>query len=256
MVVIFHYLFLPFNVDQSEHTINYLYICLIQSFIAVLCLIIIFGITGLLINDNKWNIIKEFLLILSLLLVIGLVLFVSRDLFYHNTQNWSLKYYLEETRNSMLAGFLIFAIYYPFRHIRLLKEVKKTDRGPVITRISINSTVKGEHFLIDPDNIIYVKSDGNYIEVISYENNEVKKVIKRITIKDFEKQLSNYEFIVRVHRSFIANIKQISDIKGGAQGLLIKFKHIQEKIPVSRSFLKEFKRKFSTFSNVIYPGNL
>lgn len=184
---------------------------------------------------------------ISLLFFVGIILFISRDFFYKNPENWSLKYYFEESCNTYLSGFLILTIYYAFRYILFLKDIKVIDNKPNKGKILINTKVKADKILIEPEKILYAKSDGNYVKVFYCDEYTIKNSIIRITIKDFEQQLSAYKYIIRVHRSHIVNVNHISHIRKVDNGLNIEVKQIHETIPVSRSFIKGFKRGISIF---------
>lgn len=64
--------------------------------------------------------------------------------------------------------------------------------------------------LISIDDIIYVKANGNY-SILSIEN-EQRRISKKI--KYFEEKLNCYDFI-RIHNSYLVNVKRIKEIKLG-----------------------------------------
>jgi hypothetical protein len=243
LIILFQFLFEPFNVEREEHTMSYIYICIIQSLIATSTIVFYIGIAGIVINKPNWNVAKEIILITSLLIIIGVLLFLARDLFYDNPKNWSLKYLFEEIRNSFFVGLLILLIYYPLRHLNSQKNIPGDNDNNDNTQIWINSTVKSESFLLNPDSFIYAKSDGNYIEIYLLTDSKTTKIIKRITIKNFALQLSNLDYIMRVHRSYMVNLNHPHIVQRGLNGINIIFDNLQEKIPVSRSMAKEFGKR-------------
>jgi hypothetical protein len=242
LIILFQFLFEPFNVEREEHTMSYIYICIIQSLIATSTIVFYIGIAGIVINKPNWNVAKEIILITSLLITIGVLLFLARDLFYDNPKNWSLKYLFEEIRNSFFVGLLILLIYYPLRHLNSQKNIQG-DNNIDNTQIWITSTLKSESFLLNPESFIYAKSDGNYIEIYLLTDSKTTKIIKRITIKNFALQLSNLDYIMRVHRSYMVNLNHPHIVQRGLNGINIIFDNLQEKIPVSRSMAKEFGKR-------------
>jgi len=65
--------------------------------------------------------------------------------------------------------------------------------------------------------------------------------LKRLPLKDFEIQLKAYPYILKIHRSYIVNLKAIKFISGNAQGYVLHLKNYPQKtIPVSRSKIKAF----------------
>jgi two-component system response regulator LytT len=77
----------------------------------------------------------------------------------------------------------------------------------------------------------YIKSDGNYIEI--YCDN--KKLITRSTLKDFLLKLPSQRF-VQVHKSYAVNIEHVDAIE--YSNIIIG----KESIPISRSFADELKK--------------
>ena len=68
-------------------------------------------------SDVNWTLGKELLNLSILLLLIGIAGFLIRDLIYTNSDNWSLRYFLEEIRNTFLIGFLLLIIVLPINFL-------------------------------------------------------------------------------------------------------------------------------------------
>ncbi|NVK63567.1 MAG: response regulator transcription factor [Flavobacteriales bacterium] len=90
---------------------------------------------------------------------------------------------------------------------------------------------------ISTDEILYVEGFGDYVNVHLQEG---RKVTVLSTIKAMEEQLSDYSFM-RIHRSYIANLKKIDRIVENDVHIL------DRTIPVSRTYrstlMKLFKEK-------------
>lgn len=92
------------------------------------------------------------------------------------------------------------------------------------------------NLVIDIESIIYIKSDGHYLEFITDENS--KKIIARNSLKNIYLKLPTKNFL-RVHRSFVININYIQ--KFDSQKATMKNGEI---IPLSRTNkLREYIRK-------------
>ena len=87
-------------------------------------------------------------------------------------------------------------------------------------------------FNIPLADILWIKADDKYLEIQTV----VKKHLYRSTLNDVQ-GLLNPSFC-RVHRSYIINLNHVSSFKGN----LLKINQVE--IPISRSFLTEFKTKF------------
>lgn len=115
----------------------------------------------------------------------------------------------------------------------LTKPVKKSD---VVAALKLASfKLKNNYIVVKEgyseskiyfDSILFVKSDGNYIEVIT----ETKKYVLRQSLDSFLNDLNSSLFI-KVHRSYIVNKEKIKLKKSNA----IFINDIE--IPISRNFV-------------------
>lgn len=255
MVWAFNFLFEPFNVFRPEHKYSYFVISLLQAFFAAAIAFATTGFTGLFVKDQQWKVKKEFFLILLLFLFIGTGIFLGRDIVYDNPDNFSLKYFLEELRNTTLVGTLFFVFFIPFNYKRLANQHSKTANALKLLKQSTGKTphkeVKikthspNEEFYLNPEDFIYAKADGNYLEVYIVNQEKPERHIVRLTIKELTKQLSDFSFIYKTHRSYIVNTNKITKVSGNAQGYLLSTSYPLEKIPVSRSMIPAFSSRFS-----------
>lgn len=114
---------------------------------------------------------------------------------------------------------------------RKLSTLSQTN-GNAITLISDN---ENERLQLKPDELLYLTSADNYVEVVYRLESDLKKSLLRGTLKGFEQQLKN-EKIIRCHRSYIVNLSQITNISGNAQGYSLKLRGTDLAVPVSRSY--------------------
>jgi hypothetical protein len=91
---------------------------------------------------------------------------------------------------------------------------------------------------LKPEELLYIESADNYSTITFYRNQKVNKQLLRGSLKRIESQII-FPFIVRCHRSYIVNLKQVNHIKGNAQGYRIDFKYdLNDTVPVSRNYSK------------------
>ena len=88
--------------------------------------------------------------------------------------------------------------------------------------------------LINPDDILYVKSDGPYSHFIFTDK---RKMVISKTLKEAEEVLPATDFF-RIHHSFLVNLKYIQQYIRGEGGEVILV--TGESIPVARSRKQEF----------------
>ena len=251
----FNYFFEPFVVYRPEHKVSYFWISMIHSLNAFLCVLLIIGLNNLRVNEDKWTVGNEMALIAGVLLMIGISQFLVRDLIYNNPDNWSMRYFLEEIRNTFLVGVLFAVILVPMNYLRLMKANLKTAKSlnsqqqpdfsiqreklmPIVTQ------QKSDDFDLNPDDFLFAKSEGNYLEIYFEKGDKANKVLKRMTLKELESQLQSFPHFFKTHRSFLVNLQKVAQVKGNAQGYQLEIKSYSDSLPVSRRMINDFERKF------------
>lgn len=106
--------------------------------------------------------------------------------------------------------------------------------------ITLNKSTK-ESISIRPEDILYMESEGNYVNVHYRQDEKVTYKQIRSTIKQMEETLQNHPMFIRCHRAFIVNINYISNAEGNAQGYQLTISNVPLEIPVSRTYLKNIK---------------
>lgn len=251
----FSYFFEPFVVYRPEHRMNYIWICLIHAaWPALFAGIYFFVLQKLLKSYDQWTVGKEFLHIGILLFLIGVGNFLMRDIIYNNPENWSVRYIWEEIRNTFLVGMLILVIIVPLNYIRLLKKNRASlnELFTPVREIKANTSAflmiqtqsKADDFTLNPNLFIVARTDGNYTEFFIQQEADIQKLVKRITLSDLEKQLTDYPHIIKTHRAWLVNLNKVNKVSGNAQGYQLEMQALNEKPPVSRSLISNFNSKY------------
>ena len=244
MTFFFNYAFEPFNVEYSEHKMNYFWISIIHSLTPAIILYVV-SIVGKALNlEAKWNIVKEATLIFLFFLSVGLVQFLIRDIIYDNVNNWSMHYLSEEIRNTFLVGTLFITILIPINFNRL--NTKHSNSANTLNNAindsssetnQVKDSIKINDLEFDIDQFMFAKSEGNYLEIYLNKQHPNKELI-RGTLKDLEALLKTYPNIIKTHRSYLVNCNYIEKINGNAQGYQL---HIHKyMVPVSRNMITNF----------------
>lgn len=100
--------------------------------------------------------------------------------------------------------------------------------------IFVKTEQKGKMIKIDLDDIDYIEAMSNYISF----HREIQKTIVYLTIKELEVRLPAFQFI-RVQKSYIVAIKQITAIENGC--LILKGR--KERIPLGNNYKEAFMEK-------------
>ena len=255
LAFLFNYFFTPFNVNPAEQKMDYFWISVIHSAtpIAVLLLMYPFVHFSPGIEDN-WTIGKDILFLSVFLLLIGIGQFLLRDVIYDNPNNWSWGYLREEIGNTFLVGILLVSLIISVNFNRLnakyMKEARLLERNRIMKQtesdhsvIPIETQVKMDNFRLEVDKFLYAKAEGNYIMLRMQGEQTPDRVLKRISISDFEKQVRPSEQIIRTHRSYIINLTHLKEVKGNAQGYRLNLEHVDGEIPVSRNMIPAFESR-------------
>ncbi len=250
---IFSYVFEPFEVNVTEHKMNYFLISFIHAFLPFPIAFIYFTIINWsLKDDSRWTLGKEVFHLSMLLLCIGIVDFLIRDVIYDNPNNWSFRYFFEEIRNTFLVGTLLLVIVLPLNLERLIHKSSKSleklkfktpNASSKQQLVHISSLT--EKYQFDVQRFLFAKVESNYTEIYTIEDAEVKKTLIRLPLKELETQLQAFPNIYKTHRSYLVNLHKVTSCKGNAQGYQLTLENYVEMIPVSRSNIKEFNDYFS-----------
>jgi hypothetical protein len=122
-----------------------------------------------------------------------------------------------------------------------LKSVKKPD--PISEKILFTSENNEVELQVNPQDVIFIQSEGNYVEIYYLNAGSMHKKLIRHRLKLIEEQLPETLFF-RCHNRYIVNTKRITNVTGNARGLYLDLENTAEVIPVSRSRVKAFKAVF------------
>ena len=250
----FSYFFEPFEVNRAEHKLDYFLICLIHATTPLIIGFVYFSILDKMLDDERrWTLGKEALYLSILLVLIGIGSFLVRDIIYDKPDNWSSGYIWEEIRNTFLVGILLLAFLLPLNLERLLSKYKKAASGLTISKgkeipkerfVLIKTPIASESFELRLSDFLFVKVDGNYMEIYLQKGDGLEKKLLRLSLKELEKQLETFPQIFKTHRSYLVNIQNVKAVSGNAQGYLLSFGAITIKAPVSRSKIAAFNALF------------
>ena len=257
MGIIFQYFFQPFEVNPKEHRLPFFWITVLHTVVALLILIL----ASLLLKwarteTENWKVGKDILFLGLIFLAIGIGQFLIRDLIYDNPNNWSVRYLLEEIRNTFLIGMLFVMILVPINQNRLYR--RNSERASVLSNnpiqpipiptIYIQTHLKQDNFELDPATLLFAKADRNYVEIYTVENGVIQKSLKRISLRSLERQLNSISQIVKTHRSYLVNLQFLESVSGNAQGYHLKMKYLDVPILVSRTLIPQFEKRLRQVS--------
>lgn len=115
---------------------------------------------------------------------------------------------------------------------------------PIATS-TVNLVAENEkdRLTIDLTNLLFIESADNYSEVVFLTDKKAQKTLLRGSLSHMEEQLTHP--IVRCHRSYIVNLRQVERISGNAQGYKLHLHDWPAPIPVARRFSDLVKGYFT-----------
>jgi hypothetical protein len=263
IILLFLLMFKPFGVYDPELRMHYFFICFLHALAPAIILFVYFGVLNYFRkkkNQTKWTLLEEFIQIGALLVLIGTASFLMRDLLYSNPDNWSWNYFFEEIRNCFVAGiffyfFLRLSSFYfeskkgsPFV-LQFTPLAVKPEKTVLKSNLFITTQVKQDDFLLDMDQLLFAKADGNYIELTKSNGLQITTEVKRISLTQFETQITDYPHLFRCHRTYLVNMYKIKQVAGNSQGYVLSFKETDIKIPVSRKQIDNFNSCYQKLQN-------
>ncbi len=190
-----------------------------------------------------WNLLKEIITFIPVLFLIP----IAAILYHHNIiGGYTIRlidviyfFYI-----SLSVGIIPFSVHFYRKWMKSKLITIQSSDDETHCSITFESTNKKEKSItITSDFLMYIKSEGNYIEV--FERNKVKPYQLRNSLNYVESQLTDKNFI-RIHRSYIVNTKMIKDLVIVGTSYQLKLKDSEAKLPVSRSKIKEVREIIAT----------
>lgn len=149
--------------------------------------------------------------------------------------------FLTNSREYVLDGYEVSAVRY------LMKPVRREQLFPLLDMIQkegssdkeyIIITSAGEKIKLDKEDILFIESQGHYINIYT----ELKTYEIKMNMSDMAAMLS--KAFVDTHRSYLVNLKHIERVT--KTECILKGDH---KIPISRSSYKAVNQAFISYYN-------
>jgi hypothetical protein len=106
-------------------------------------------------------------------------------------------------------------------------------------------------FSIKKENLLYLESAENYVNICYLNKGKVSKYLLRDTLKKMEENFSGTE-IVRCHISYIVNFEKVKVIRKDRDGLMLGFDNPSvTDIPVSKTYVNTVMQTFSKYCQTV-----
>jgi len=109
-------------------------------------------------------------------------------------------------------------------------------------------------FSIKKENLLYLESAENYVNICYLNKGKVSKYLLRDTLKKIEESFSGTE-IIRCHRSYMVNFEKVKVIRKDKDGLKLEFDNPSvTDIPVSKTYVNTVMHTFSKYCQTVDPN--
>lgn len=249
--LVFMYTFVPFNINRWYNVGNLTLLKIFSVFSFAGTLTLLFTQFGL----RRWlrmqhlNYGQYFLFFIGEISLLSLGI-IGCDWILGNYADLSISNYLDTFNYAILIAIPPYAIsllvLFGAQQYKLAQNLSLAviEAKPVSDNLLIGDENGKIILTLQPNNLLFLKSEDNYVDVYYLLGGEVKTALIRTTLKKME-STCNYSGLVRVHRSYSINIKTVSSSKRTAKGYVLQFDPLPEmQIPVSASHQKQFEEIF------------
>ena len=248
--VVFIIFFLkPFNSGESRFSYKTIF------FLIYGLIILITYLVSHLLSDfyykitQRWKLFEEIVFCLLFIAVsIVLAFFYTELIINKNPERVNMYHFLGWFKTICLSfGILLFILTillrkkYSGEHLKNSTEDLKIETVTKSKRVTITSNLKKEDFTVDEADVVYIKSENNYVLICYFEDNVLKEKLLRNTLSNINSQLPTF---IKIHRSYILNPNFILSLKGSKQNAKLQLRDTDVALPVSETY-------FETISSIV-----
>lgn len=147
--------------------------------------------------------------------------------------NWATEWWYEY-RKDVITYFTLLLLVELYYYLKTNFKTS-TNLSAEIPQKKLKIKTPNGLFLLAPDEILTVESGGNYVYI---HDTKDRVLLHRKTMSEIQNQLNSVDFL-RVHRSYIVNLKMIKGLKNQGQDPCTLVLKNDKQVPVSRKYRKD-----------------
>jgi len=144
----------------------------------------------------------------------------------------------------ILVGPYLLSVWYLAGSQKTVYSTESTQSNYITKNpalLSIRSDTNKVILAIQYDQLLYLKSSGNYVDIYYLKGDKPTKELVRISLKELESNIKDSN-ILRIHRSYLVNKRKIASFKKTRKGYEVMVHHISdESLPVSSGYKNSFE---------------
>lgn len=261
-VLLFFSLFQPFYLSTYSFPTK---IIVIGAFVLITVLFLTFnlfiipGIFKQWFKQKNWKVYKEILWITYNIYTVGVGFFLFK--IFYGFYSFTFNRIVTGTLATIAIGFIPASIYVLVRQYFILKGnvqtlaqkrkinlINEKNQFRVYTEekeISISSERNEKEITLKLNDLLYLESEKNYVNIYLLIEGEQKKIHIRNSMKAMERFFLGYHEVVRCHRAFMVNIFYIKQLLKEGSSYQLILKHTNNTLPVSKTYLAAVMEKLS-----------
>lgn len=151
----------------------------------------------------------------------------------------------------ILLPYSVLWLYFSWREKKI--QLTRLTENPPASDLSKNMIPfydeKGElRFSVKLENLIYIESADNYVNIYYLDKDKTTRFTLRNTIKRLEELLKGTE-IIRCHRSYMVNFEKVKILRKDKEELKLELDVINAiDLPVSKTYIENVMETFTKFS--------
>jgi len=164
--------------------------------------------------------------------------------------NYSWCGFLVVFKRTILIGILPLVLLIVWENNRVLKTrlsvtIPTESSSTMATQDWVIHSENGKEMIrISSDQLLFIESADNYVEIYYQQGSHTEKKLLRTTLSKVEETVEA-PLVIRCHRSFIINLQQVIHATGNARGLSLELQGVSQKIPVSRRYVSSVSDKLN-----------
>ena len=188
---------------------------------------------------KNWKVWKAALWYTWLILFVSAIMFLSKS-FLDGFRDFNFWEYVRVVGRmsalTLMTFFIISSLYTYFTRKALSKAASTTS-------LKISSS-QASPIDINLDELLFVESADNYVEIHLFQRDKREKLIYRSSMKNMEEQLVNLITpIVRCHRKYLVNLEYCQIHSSKSRNVSLRLSDFEEVIPVSAKYEKNILRE-------------
>ena len=190
---------------------------------------------------EKWNVGKALIWYTLLIVFIGANNFIYKNYWANFTEFTWTEFFL------VLARTLGVGITVTFFVIGIWQYLNRRKLAMISSRETYTVTTQnGKKVDLNLNDILFISSDDNYVDIHYQIGNLRKKIVLRSSLKNIESQISNaLSPITRCHRRYLINTKHFEITEKSSRSMTIGLKDGEDQVPVSKQYVNSIRRRLS-----------